>query len=78
MLKTHQDAVERHLLQISQIPANAGHTLPRVRHLGWGLSLAVLDGDECRGCYSVPLLVYVLPLCTSGKIPVTPAEESYG
>jgi hypothetical protein len=29
MLKSHLDAVERHLLQISQIPANAGHTLHR-------------------------------------------------
>jgi len=27
MLKSHLDAVERHLLQISQIPANSGHTL---------------------------------------------------
>lgn len=27
MLKSHLNAVERHLLQISQIPANAGHTL---------------------------------------------------
>ncbi|HEX8902820.1 DUF6602 domain-containing protein [Vitreimonas sp.] len=29
MLKAHLDAVERHLLSISQIPANAGHTLHR-------------------------------------------------
>jgi hypothetical protein len=29
MLRAHLDAVERHLLQISQIPANAGHTLHR-------------------------------------------------
>jgi len=27
MLKSHLDAVERHLLQISEIPANSGHTL---------------------------------------------------
>lgn len=29
MLKSHMDAVENHLVQISQIPANAGHTLHR-------------------------------------------------
>lgn len=29
MLKSHLDAVERHLLAISQIPANAGHMLHR-------------------------------------------------
>lgn len=29
MLKNHLDAVEQHLLSISQIPANAGHTLHR-------------------------------------------------
>jgi hypothetical protein len=29
MLRAHLDAVERHLLQISQIPANAGHNLHR-------------------------------------------------
>jgi hypothetical protein len=29
MLRAHLDAVEKHLLQISQIPANAGHTLHR-------------------------------------------------
>src|SRR5882672_3148792 len=29
MLKSHLDAVERHLLQIAQIPANAGHMLHR-------------------------------------------------
>lgn len=29
MLKAHLDAVEQHLLHISQIPANAGHTLHR-------------------------------------------------
>ncbi|MCP4230290.1 MAG: hypothetical protein GY771_09105, partial [bacterium] len=29
MLKTHMDAKEQHLLAISQIPANAGHTLHR-------------------------------------------------
>jgi len=29
MLRAHLDAVERHLLQISQIPANAGHSLHR-------------------------------------------------
>lgn len=29
MLKTHMDAVESSLIQISQIPANAGHTLHR-------------------------------------------------
>lgn len=29
MLRAHLDAVEAHLLQISQIPANAGHTLHR-------------------------------------------------
>ncbi len=27
MLKSHMDAVERHLLSISQVPANSGHTL---------------------------------------------------
>jgi hypothetical protein len=29
MLKSHMDAIENHLLQISQIPANSGHTLHR-------------------------------------------------
>jgi len=29
MLKSHMDAVENHLIQISRIPANAGHTLHR-------------------------------------------------
>src|SRR5277367_2846337 len=29
MLKAHLDAVERHLLAISKVPANAGHTLHR-------------------------------------------------
>ncbi len=29
MLKSHMDAVENHLLHISKIPANAGHTLHR-------------------------------------------------
>lgn len=29
MLKSHMDAVENHLVHISQIPANAGHTLHR-------------------------------------------------
>src|SRR5262245_6929336 len=29
MLKAHLDAVEQHLLHISQIPANAGHALHR-------------------------------------------------
>lgn len=29
MLKTHMDAKEQHLLAISQVPANAGHTLHR-------------------------------------------------
>ncbi|EBT4929974.1 TPA: DUF6602 domain-containing protein, partial [Salmonella enterica subsp. enterica serovar Virchow] len=29
MLKTHMNATENHLVSISQIPANAGHTLHR-------------------------------------------------
>src|SRR4051812_42057752 len=29
MLRAHLDAVEQHLLHISRIPANAGHTLHR-------------------------------------------------
>ena len=45
MLKSHMDAVENHLVQISQIPANSGHTL----HIGTPRGAFIKDFLEGHG-----------------------------